>query len=85
MWPMIKYIPDLYKFFPDYGENQLVDRKYVFQVLTTIKFEAVSNMVMNARKSRSLAETDGAEGTILIQKGLLEEINRVMNQKCKES
>ena len=64
---MIKDVPDLYKFFSDYGANQLVDRKYMFQNFTTIRFEVVSNMVMNAMKSRSLAETDGAKEIILFQ------------------
>ena len=85
IWPMIKDVLDLSKLFPDYRANQLVDRKYMLQVLTTIRFEAVSNMVMNARKNRSLEETDSAEGTILIQKGLLEKINCVLTQNFKES
>ena len=57
----------------------------MFRVLTAIRLEGVSNMVMNVRNSRSLAETNGAEGIIHTQKGLLEETNRVITQKRKES
>ena len=46
-WLLIKEISELLKFFHDYSKDQLVDRKYMFQVFITITFKIVSNIVMN--------------------------------------
>ena len=50
IWPMIWEILELLKFFPNYNENQLEDRKYIFQIHVTTRFKIVRNKMMNARK-----------------------------------
>ena len=85
IWPMVKDVPDLIKFFPDFKDKQKCDRTYMFQVLASTRYDEISNMIKNARKNRSLLENNDEAETILIHKDLLEEINFVMTQKSKEA
>ena len=85
IWPMVKDVPDLIKFFPDFKYKQKCDRRYMFQVLASTHYDEISNMIKNARKNRSLLENNDEAETILIHKDLLEEINFVMIQKSKEA
>ena len=85
IWPMVKDVPDLIKFFPDFKDKQKCDRRYMFQVLASTRYDEISNMIKNARKNRSLLENNDEAETILIHKDLLEEINSVMTQKSKEA
>ena len=76
---MIKDIQDLMVYLPDYKDNQMPDRNYKFQILTTMRNEQVSNILMNARKNRALQEKVDDNELVFVNK----EIESVMAQKCK--
>ena len=68
---MVKETEDIMKYFPDYRESQTIDRKYMFQILTTLRFDVINNMIQNARKNRSKIEREDVQERILICKKLL--------------
>ena len=82
---MVKDVPDLIKFFPDFKDKQKCDRRYMFQVLASIRYDEISNIIKNSRKNRSLLENNDKAETILIHKDFLEEIDSVITQKGKEA
>ena len=83
IWPMIKDVQDLMVYFPDYKDNQMPDRNYMFQILTTMRYEQVSNMLMNARKNRALQEKVDDNELVFVNKEMMKEIESRMAQKCK--
>ena len=80
---MIKEVPDLMRFYPDYKDNQRPDRKYMFQILTTMRYNEVYNMLQNSRKNRALEENPSEEEFVYIKANLLKEIESVMTQRSK--
>ena len=50
IWPMVKDVPDLIKFFPDFKNKQNCDRGYMIQVLASTRYDEISNMIKNAKK-----------------------------------
>ena len=85
IWPMVRDVPDLIKFFPDFKYKEKCDRRYMFQVLASIRYDEIFNMIKNARKNKSLLENNDEAETIIIHNDLLDEINSVMTQKGKEA
>ena len=74
---------DLLQYFPDYKENQIPSRKFMFGILATFRFDVINNMIQNARKNRS-AKAPGVEDELIhITKLFYDEINAVASQKCK--
>ena len=83
IWPMVKDVPELNKFFPNFKDKKKYDRKYMFQIFATMRHDELSSMIRNAKKNRFLFENNDEDETILIHKNLLEGINSVMTQKHK--
>ena len=78
IWPMVKDVPELNKFLSDFKDKKKCDRKYMFQILATMRHDELSSMIRNARKNKFLLENNDEDETILIHKNLFEEINSVM-------
>ena len=78
IWTMVKDVPELNKFYLDFKDKKKCDRKYMFQILATMRFDEISSMIRNAKKNRFLLENNDEDETILIHKNLLEGINSVM-------
>ena len=83
IWPMVKDVPELNKFYPDFKDKKKCDRKYMFQILATMRHDELSSIIRNIKKNRFLLENNDEDETILTYKNLLEEINSVMTQKRK--
>ena len=83
IWPMIKEVPDLIIYFPDYKANQKPERKYMFQLLATLRYEEINRMLTNARKNRALQEEADNNEFVFVQSDMLKEIESVITQKCK--
>ena len=83
IWPMVKDVPELNKFFPDFKDKKKCDWKYMYQILATMHHNELSSMIRNVKKNRFLLENNDEDETILIHKNLLEGINSVMTQKRK--
>ena len=83
VWPLVKDVADLMKYFPDYKESQYPWRTHMFSILSTLRHEDVMNMILNARKNRSLDNQEDDDELVFINKRLYEEIEGVMSQKRK--
>ena len=66
IWPMVKDVPELNKFLSDFKDKKKCDRKYMFQILATMRYDELSSMIRNAKKNRFLLESNGEDETILI-------------------
>ena len=59
------------------------ERRFMYSVLTTFRFDEVSAMVKNARDNRALQNSADDDILVHIEKNLYKEIQSVMTQKCK--
>ena len=50
IWTMVKDVPELNKFFPDFKDKKKWDQKYMFQILATMHHDELSSMIRNAKK-----------------------------------
>ena len=67
VWPLIKEIDDLMLYFPDYGDKQYPDRKFMYSILGTIRFEQLKTMVEGARTNRSITEEENDDNFVHIE------------------
>ena len=80
---MVKAVPDLICYFPDYNENQLLDRRFMFAILEYNRFQVLDNMIKNANKNRSLESQEDQNQMIFIKKEIYNEIKNVITHKRK--
>ena len=59
------------------------ERRFMYLILTTSRFDEVSVMVKNARDNRSLQNSADDDILVHIEKNLYKEIQSVITQKCK--
>ena len=59
------------------------ERRFMYSILTTFRFDEVSAMVKNARDNRALQNSADDDILVHIEKNLYKEIQSVMTQKCK--
>ena len=50
IWPMVKDVPELNKFFLDFKDKKKCDRKYMFQILETMRHDELSSISGTSRK-----------------------------------
>ena len=50
IWPLVKEEEELINYFSDYGQKQLPDRKFMFSIIGTLRFDEVKVMIKGARK-----------------------------------
>ena len=80
---MIKEVPDLAIYFPDYNDKQKPDRKYMFLLIATLRYDEVKMMLANARNNRALKEEADKDEFVFVERDMLKEIESVMAQKRK--
>ena len=83
IWPMMKDVLEFNKFLSDFKVKKKCDRKYMFQILATMRHDELSSIIRKTKKNKFLLENNDENETILIHKSLLEEINSVMIKKRK--
>ena len=83
VWPLVKEIDDLMLYFPDYGDKQYPDRKFMYSILGTLRFEQLKTMVEGARTNRSITEEENDDNFVHIEANLYKEISNVLTQKSK--
>ena len=71
------------EYFPNINDAQLPDRRYMFGVLSTLRFDELNNMVQGARKNRSAEKTEDENELIHVTKEIYDEIIAVSSQKRK--
>ena len=77
-----KDVPELMLYFQNYKANQFPDRKHMFNILATHKYEELSNIVKIARQNRSLEKPQDENKLVCITKSFYDEIIAVSSQKC---
>ena len=83
IWSLVKENEDLMNYFPDYSQKQLPDRKFMYLILATLRFDELKGMIDGARKNRTRIEEKLDDNFIQIEKDLYNEISSVMKQKSK--
>ena len=83
VWSLVKEAEDLMEYFPDYDLKQLPDRRFMYSILATLRYNELKEMVDGARKNRALNEENKDEDFIHIEEELYKEISNVMTQKSK--
>ena len=68
---MVKDIPDLMKYFPEFGENELQDRSFMWGVLFTLRRDEWVKLVDEARKRRCQEEKENKDKLIEIDQDYL--------------
>ena len=84
VWPLLKDVKTLNNYFPDYNPNQLPDRKFMFTILSTFRFDVLNNMIKNANKNRSLDSKNKEAELVHISNKIYKEIDEVMTHKRKK-
>ena len=74
-----------YALFSRYGDKQYPDRKFMYSILVTLRFEQLKTMVEGARTNRSITEEEYDDNFVHIEANLYKEISNVLTQKSKIS
>ena len=53
MWNLIKVNDEIMEYFPEYEDNQLPERTFMFTILCTLKGDTMKNTIKTARTNRS--------------------------------
>ena len=85
VWPLVSDAEDLMIYFPDYDHKQLPDRRFMYSILATLRYDELKGMVDGARKNRSLNEENQDDDFVHINEELYKEISNVMTQKSKQN
>ena len=84
VWKQVKQDPALMEFFPDYQPNQLLERDYLFAIISTKLPRALRELIKESRASRSAAQNeDDDEEIIEIHPEIKVEIMKILTQKRK--
>ena len=81
IWGLVKNVPELMLYFPNYKVNQLPDRKHMFSILATYRYEQLNSMIEIARKNRSLERPVDDNQLVYITQSFYDEIKGVSSQK----
>ena len=82
LWEKFKNQDDVMRYFPDYTETQQPERKYLIDVLKTIKYDYMVKVVDNAHKARNVESNIEDSQVIEIKPSLL---NEMMNTNFNSS
>ena len=81
VWNYVKDIPDIAVFFPDYTKSELPERDYLFNILYTIKPEAIESLVKDARMNRGVTEEQNQDEMVEIDPDIWQEISEIVSIK----
>ena len=79
---LIKDVPKLMLYFPNYKASQSPNRKHMFSILATHRYEELSNIVKIARQNKSLEKPQDENKLVCITKSFYDEIIVVSSQTC---
>ena len=54
MWNKFKEDEEVLKYFPDYSEAQIHEKKFLFDILSTIKYEYMQKIIKTSHTARCL-------------------------------
>ena len=71
---LIKDVPELMLYFSNYKANQLPNKKHMFNILATRRYEELSNIEKIARQNGSLEKPQDENKLVCITKSFYDEI-----------
>ena len=83
LWGHVKDEPSINKFFPDYRDNDKPDRDYLLAILSTTVPDALQQLILESRESRSVGAYDEAENLIKITPEIKQSILETKPQRSK--
>ena len=82
MWNKFKEDEEVLKYFPDYSEAQIPEKKFLIDILSTIKYEYMQKIIKTSHTARSLKDDIESGDFIEIKKDLF---NDIMNWEFNSS
>ena len=79
VWEMIKEVPDLMSYFPDFQANEVPDRSFMWSVVSTLRPEACKELLEKPRKTRSLNSEENKNELIEIHPDFMDKLLRIPN------
>ena len=73
-WEIVCSDPELKIYFPDYKDSVLPERKYLLDLLFTIKTDVVVDMIKEAQRIRKIDNEPDEDQIVEVKKDLLQEI-----------
>ena len=83
IWPQFEENKELLKFFPDFNENELLEKDHFYGILTTLYEDEVKQLIANARKARAQVKPESREELVEFDPSILKEIESVIEMKSK--
>ena len=83
MWEFVKEIPELLQYFPDYTPSQWPDKDYLFSVLSELRGPALKELVVEARKKRSIYEEPEIGEYVEVTDQFKQQISEIFTQKSR--
>ena len=85
VWPIVSDAEDLMIYFPNYDHKQLPDRRFMYSILATLRYDELKGMFDGTRKNWSLNEENKDDDIVNINEELYKKISNVMTQKSKQN
>ena len=83
IWNYIKQFPDMVEYFLDFNHKEVPEREYMWNVAMMLRKEATHCLIKEARKKRSIENTEKKDDLIEICPMMMREIAEVSAQKRK--
>ena len=81
VWPLVTGNQDLIKYFPDYKPSQLPEKEFMYAVLSTLKPNAVRELIASCIVKRAPTSQDDKAGLIEVTSELKESITNLYSIK----
>ena len=81
IWDLVKDVDEVFSYFPDYTDNQIPERDFLFKILSTIRTDVIRSMIKQSRDARSVKNHE--DELIILKNDLMEEIKEITIQQSK--
>lgn len=82
LWESVKEVQELYSYFPDYHEQDVPERDYLWTVISSVMPQETKALIQEARAARGVNKREENE-LVRITPQLKDEIFNVVTQKSK--
>ena len=84
VYPELKGIELLMRYFPDYPENILPERSFKYAILSTLSPNNMKNLITDWRKARCIYGNSDQQELVDVAPEILEEINNILLHPSKD-
>ena len=83
IWPVVKAIDYINQYFPDFGESELPDRQFMWDVLNTVRPRTTQRLIETAIQNRGVDNEEDKDDLIEIAPEYLNKLMSVAVQKVR--